>query len=335
MSSYPVIAYTYEGSLLVANLFSTETTIILSDFGSADPGTLQDDSSRLYVGEEVTIDGQTFIMRGSGTAQPGINILGLTVPTGAVVDLILLEDAATGQLYFVFPDGVPNALGMIAMVINLEASGYDLTTNAPLCFAEGTSILTTKGYALIETLRPGTSLVAADGPALRLLANLPAQTEWVSPSRLLPVIIRAHAFGVERPTDDLAVSRQHRLVVGGGHVELLYGISAALAPALGLIDFTDVTIGHSRKTPAYRHLLCDRHGVVYANGVMAETLLWESQTETTLGRETVETLRAAFPELAKPHKPALPTLTMTETRLLVRKSSRRAVLGALSLSEVV
>lgn len=109
MSSYPVVYYPYNGSLLAANLFSSSTTLILSSFGGSTAGTLVDDGTRLYVGEDVTINGQQFVMVGSGTAQPGINLLGLTVPTGFARDLILLQNAVTGKYVFVFPDGVPNA----------------------------------------------------------------------------------------------------------------------------------------------------------------------------------------------------------------------------------
>lgn len=199
MATYPVVEYPYLGSLLAVNLLSADTTIFLTFFGSSVASTLVDDGARLYVDEVLTMGGQTYEFVGSGTAQPGINILGLTVPTGFPKDLILLRNTSTGQLHFVFPDGVPNATGMIAMVIHVDPIGYDMTTKGPLCFAEGTQIETLDGPVAVEALQPGARLISPKGPPMTLLSRLQEDRPAHSPAASLPVIIRAGAFGPGRP----------------------------------------------------------------------------------------------------------------------------------------
>lgn len=328
MSTYPVVSIPYYGSLLATNLFSSSTTLLLSAFGSSTSGTLVDDGTRLYVGEPVTMNGQDFIMLGSGTAQPGINLLGLTVPTGFAKDLILLQNAVTGALVFVFPDGVPNALGMIALVVDLDPVGYDFTSNGPICFASGTMILTEQGYRPVEALQPGEMLVSPMGAPLRLVANLRPQTDWISPSALLPVVIRENALAEGRPFQDLRVSQQHRIAVSGGRLELLFGLKAALAPALGLVNFDTVVIGHGTRDFAYHHLLCDRHGIILANGVATETLLWSDEVQRLVEAPSQVSLTELDQPYQKEAQPCLPQLSVREVRLLGRKAARpAAVLG--------
>ena len=103
----------WNGSLLQLNLFTQPTTLVLSAFGTTSTGQLTDQSGTLYVGETVIMAGKEYTYLGSGTAQPGVNVLGVTVATGTKKDLLLLQDAS-GKVFFVYPDGVPNALGMVA-----------------------------------------------------------------------------------------------------------------------------------------------------------------------------------------------------------------------------
>lgn len=319
MASFPVVEYPYLGSLLAVNLFSADTTILLSFFGTSQSTTLVDDGTRLYVGEDVSMGGQTYEFAGSGTAQPGINLLGLTVPTGFPVDMLLLRNTVTGKLHFVFPAGVPNATGMIAMVISLDPVGYDLNAKGPLCFAEGTLIRTIEGDVPVERLTPGTRLVSPGRPHVTLLACLKATPQGNFPAASLPVIIRAGAFGQGRPQRDLWLTQQHRLGVGGPQLNLLFGLDGAIAPALGLVDFDRVTIGYGEK-PTYYHLLCDRHALCLAEGIAAETLAWGGRVEDWIGAELYEALKARHTQLHQPYAHCLPSLTVAETRLLARSA---------------
>lgn len=317
MTTYPVVEYTYFGSLLSVNLLSQQTTIVLSAFSTAQSTVLVDDGTRLHVGEELTMGGQQYEFLGSGTAQPGINLLGLTVPTGLPKDLLLLRNLSTGELHFVFPEGVPNALGMIAMVVSIDEVGYDLNTKGPLCLAEGTLVETEAGPVPVEALVPGCRLICPTGRPLTLLAVLAETLPEGGMAARLPVVIRANAFGPQRPARDLRVTQQHRIAVTGPQLELLFGLDAALVPALGLVDFQKTVIGYAER-PRYYHLLCDRHDLCLAEGLAVETLLWGPRAFDMLGPDRESQLRDAFSVLQLSHSQCLPSLTMGETRLLMR-----------------
>lgn len=98
MTTCPVVAYIYFSSLLAVTLLSETITIVLSAFSAAQTTELVDDGTPHHVGEEQTMGGQQYECLGSGTAQPGINLPGLTVPTGLPKDLLLLRDLSTGEL---------------------------------------------------------------------------------------------------------------------------------------------------------------------------------------------------------------------------------------------
>lgn len=317
MTTYSVVEYPYFGSVLSVNLFSDSATILLSAFGTAQTTVLVDDGTQLYVGEVLTMGGQQYEFLGSVTAQPGINLLGLTVPTGLPKDLLLLRDVTTGALHFVFPDGVPNALGMIAMVVSLDEIGYDLATKGPLCLAEGSLVETDIGPVPVEELVRGSRLVCPRGQPLTVLTTVTEARPEGGIAAHLPVVIRADAFGPGCPARDLKITQQHRIGVKGPLVELMFGLEAALVPALGLVDFQKIVIGYSER-PKYCHLICDRHDLCLVEGLTVETLLWGDRAFEMLGPDLAAELRSEFSVLQRSHQQCLPSLTMAETRLLTR-----------------
>ena len=305
MPDFAVQGRVYNGSLLAANLLSQQQTLVLSSFGATTSSTLTDENDKITVGETVTLDGVEFTMIGTGTAQPGINVLGVTVPTGTPVDLIVMQSSVTGDFHFIFPDGLPNALGMIALVVDVDAVGYDFGTDAPLCFAAGTLIQTMRGLVPVEALRPGTALKSADGTPLIVRAVLETTAPEGPAVRHLPVRIEANTFGPGMPKRTLRVSQQHRLPISGGLLETCFAMTAALAPAVAFINFDGVRLDIGGAAPRFHHLLCDRHGLVFAEGLAAETLLASAEdAPVALKDETA--------------LPCLPVLTLRETRMLLR-----------------
>ncbi|SEN99527.1 Hint domain-containing protein [Gemmobacter aquatilis] len=325
MADYAVQGYVYNGSLLAANLLSQQTTLLLSSFSGAYSCTISDDSDQLTIGEQIQINGNDFVMVASGTAQPGVNLLGLTIPTGLPRDLVVLQSMSTGQLHFVFPDGVPNATGMIAMVIDLEAVGYDLISKGPLCFAVGTLIATTAGPRRVEDLCAGCTLVCPDRGAARVKAVLQVPPAPGPLARNMAVCIHAGALDNGLPHHDLRLSRQHRIAVSGAGLELMFGLSQALIPAAALVDFDRVTYVQPRETPGYVHLLCEQHSIVLAEGVAAETLLWSDLAQDHFGAAEVAALHSRHPELAaQDAHPCLPQLSMTDARILTRAARNQS-----------
>lgn len=319
MADHAVQGMVYNGSLLAANLLSQQTTLVLSSFGATYSQTLSDGNDKLTLGETVQIGGSDYVMIGSGTAQPGINVLGLTVATGTARDLVVVQSVATGKLHFIFPDGTPNATGMIALIVDVDAIGYDLADNGPLCFAAGTRIATPDGPVPVERLAPRDRVLVADGRAARVLAVI-AEAAPAGPSaRHMAVRIGAGAFGPGLPARDLCLSQQHRIAVAGPGLALMFGMEAALLPAAALVDFGAVRFDAPQQVPAYYHLLCDRHCLVIAEGMAAETLLWSEAGGQQITGEDRRRIERQHPQVcAATALPCLPQLSLREGRLLLR-----------------
>ncbi|WP_407491818.1 Hint domain-containing protein [Pseudooceanicola sp. MF1-13] len=240
----------------------------MSSFGPTESNvTLPTDEGIMYVGEQFAMDGRTVEFLGSGFAQPGVSVLGVIVPTGLPVDLVLMQDVDTGELLFAYPDGEPSLLGAIAMVVDVDPVAYSATSQgaSPICFCKGTRIATPDGATRIEDLVPGDVVTTAGGDTATVLwagkrvhAHLPADQR--------PIAIRpASRFAPERA---LKVSPQHRIQIG-----LDADGTPLLAPAKALLKESGVQQVKRDDPVAYHHILLDRHAVVLAEGVAAESLL--------------------------------------------------------------
>jgi hypothetical protein len=180
------------------------------------------------------------------------------------------------------------------------ATQHNVFMPAMVCFAAGTLIDTPEGPRPIETLAPGDSVCLADGGTAPLRwtgrRHISAGMLHASPA-LRPVRIAAHAFGPGRPARDLVVSPQHRILLDGWQVELLFGEDAGvLAPAATLLNDRTVTRARDLESVIYCHLMFDRHEIVLAEGLPAESLhagpaLWSMPEAARLE------LFAIFPEL--------------------------------------
>src|SRR5262249_2903723 len=83
-----------------------------------------------------------------------------------------------------------------------------------------------------------------------------------NPDRAAPIRILRHAIGPGQPAADLLVSPDHCLYLDGG-----------LVPARLLVNGMTVTKAHTMGTVTYHHLELERHGLLIAEGVAAESYL--------------------------------------------------------------
>jgi hypothetical protein len=259
---------TYNGGFALPTLFGFTNTIFLGDFGPMNSGTLSDASGLMYVGETVTIDGTPYTMRGSGTAQPGVDFLGMTIPTGTAVDLVLLEDQATGDLVFTFPDGVPNALGIIALVVELDAVGYNIITLTPLCFLKGTRILTTEGEKPVQSLERWDTVVDFFGEVHQVLfvSHITLSARRAIATGQAPVKVVKDALGPDCPRRSVSMSPNHCLFLEDP-------APGRLVPVKTLIDGEKVKQTEAAKPVDYFHVLVPVHAILMADGLPAESLL--------------------------------------------------------------
>ena len=88
---------------------------------------------------------------------------------------------------------------------------------------------------------------------------------------LRPIRIRAGAFGVERPDQELLVSPDHRLLLRGDAARALFNTSEVLVAARDLVNGHSVNVDMGLREVSYIHILLPDHHVIRANGVETES----------------------------------------------------------------
>lgn len=186
---------------------------------------------------------------------------------------------------------------------------YDLTQEITIilegvCFTAGTLILAEKGNQKIETLSVGDNVMTVD----RGLQPIRwVESSALSPDRLRdnpamrPVRIKAGSLGAGRPERDLLVSQQHRILVSGPKVELLFGAPDALVAAKHLCSWPGIAIDTSDDPVEYFHILLDSHEILTAEGALAESLYLGEESLYTLSSDALQELAAIFPDTAMPN----------------------------------
>ena len=193
-------------------------------------------------------DGNDVIAMGSGN-----DTLFLQGWTGDDTDFWSVNTAGTNTFY-TYNDGA-------GTVFTLTTLGVETV----ICFAPGTRILTPRGEVPVETLRAG-DLVVAPGRGAPL-----KPVRWVGHTRVdiarhrdkrkvAPILIRAGALGEGVPARDLRVSPEHAFMLQG-----------RLVPAHLLVNGSTIIQELWHRTLTYWHVELDDHGVLVAEGALAET----------------------------------------------------------------
>ncbi len=142
------------------------------------------------------------------------------------------------------------------------------------CYAPGTWIDTPYGPRAVETLAPGDLVLTCDHrpQPIRWTCSGDHPLEGVE-NEAKPVQIKAGALGRGLPSQDLIVSPQHRIFVGGaGQLDAIF-TSEAFVPAKSLTALPGIRHMNDRKKIVWIHFACDRHEVITANGCLSESLL--------------------------------------------------------------
>lgn len=134
------------------------------------------------------------------------------------------------------------------------------------CFVAGTLIATPGGERPVETLRAGDRVITADHGA-QVLRWVGARAVMAR-GALAPVRFAPGVLGNDRP---LMVSPQHRMLLSGWRVELMFGTGEVLAAARHLVDGAGVAAVPGAVV-GYHHLMFDAHEIVFANGAACESL---------------------------------------------------------------
>ncbi len=287
----------------------------ITDFGADDTGPIDDgdqtnndfvDLSAFY--NETTLDAVNN-SDGDPTNDFG-NALGM-----------LRADAEDGRIDGVI-DGVDysDQIGDVDLTLQDgsggSVTGQDLTfdnTNVA-CFVRGTQIATRNGSVAIEDLKAGDEVITMDHgfQTIRWIGS----TTVPATGDLAPVVIRKGAMGNER---DLRVSPQHRMLVRGWHVELMFDQKEALVPAKALIN-DETVFPLEGGTVDYFHVMFDRHELVYAEGIPSESFHPGHVGLGSFAEDTREEILTLFPELredfASYSEHVRPSLRFREAKVL-------------------
>lgn len=153
-------------------------------------------------------------------------------------------------------------------------NGTPNPTAAPPCYAPGMMIDTPDGPRAVETLSVGDMVNTLDhGPQPILwMRSGDHPLEQVEPDTK-PVLIAAGALGRGLPSQNLIVSPQHRMFVGGGRQLDGWFKAEAFAPAKSLTSVPGIRHMKGKQSITWIHFACERHEVVTANGCLSESLL--------------------------------------------------------------
>jgi hypothetical protein len=142
-----------------------------------------------------------------------------------------------------------------------------------VCFAAGTLIRTPGGEVAVEALRAGDDVVTLDH-GIRPLIWTGSRTLVFppAPESQKPIRIKAGCLGANLPCRDLVVSPQHRILCAGQGVTKLTGQHEVFVAVKSLEARNGVRRMKGTRQVTYHSLLFDRHEVILANGLAAESL---------------------------------------------------------------
>ncbi|ASP20519.1 leukotoxin [Antarctobacter heliothermus] len=257
-------------------------------------------------------DGADTINAGSGDAAEGgdgddVFNVGAGDVTGADLKLAGGETGETGgDTLNITGPAVVTMTGAESGTVEW-ADGSTLTfseienVNYTPCFTPGTKIKTTSGEVDAGEITRGDRVLTRDNGYKRVLwagAKSLTGAELAAYPDLRPIRIVAGALGRGVPERDMLVSPQHRVVMGGATVELLFGEDEVLVAASHLVGRPGVT----RECPCdgitYVHFMFNAHELVMSDGAWTES--FQPGDQSLAGLETAQRkeLLALFPELS-------------------------------------
>lgn len=245
-------------------------------------------------------------------------------------DAVMFQDI-NGNLFLVNSgwagDNLNGSAGIESITSSSPDTNYNGLFHTPLqdfvCFLRGTRIQTPGGPRPVETLRVGDLVVTRDHGT--------QPVRWVGAScvmpsaRTMPIKLARGSLGQDIPTQDLYVSRHHRVLLASPVAERMFEAREVLAPAR-LLSGTPgiVATMPAADAIAYHHLLFDRHELVLANGAWSESLLVGPNAIDLMGPSARAELATLFPGLlrAKTVAAARPIASGRRTRRLLMRLAR-------------
>ncbi len=235
------------------------------------------------------------------------------VPTGPTSTLtVFSQNGQTGNVWG-FSSNAPLVSGAQYVKVGGSNTGSSSYTSFVPCFVRGTHIRVQDGDSLVEELRAGDAVWTESGvKPVRWIG----QSTVTADGAMAPVRFDAGSIGNDR---ELNVSPNHRMLVEGWQVKLLFGEEAVLVPAKHLVGLPGVGTAPAAQVD-YFHLMFDRHEIVEANGVLSESFYPGSVAMQGVAQDTRAELLRIFPDLIDLHTEfgdlVLPCLSRREATVL-------------------
>ncbi|MEM7296311.1 MAG: Hint domain-containing protein [Pseudomonadota bacterium] len=225
-------------------------------------------------------------------------LLTLMSPDGSTTEALVLVEVNDGHVVAIYL--LPFADLTLEMEYTLvgidsQAARQRLAEVSCVAFTRGTRITLGSGALKpIEDLRPGDLIMTRyEGPQ---------EIRWIGHNTVravgefAPILI---SQGVLSNADDLVVSPDHRLFIYQRDDELGAGRAEVMVKARHLVN-NDTVMRLQGGYVDYFQLVFDRHQIIYAEGIAAESLMIDARTGPALPPE----LAAKFDELLPAHMEA-------------------------------
>ncbi len=226
------------------------------------------------------------IGKDSEIGQPGADlhldcVITLMSGTGETSEaLVLVETDAEFDIagvYLLPLADMQRRVDYVLVGIDTEGALQKFAQLACVSFTRGTLItMATGAQRPVEDLKVGDKILTRDdGPqTLRWIGHRTVRAT----GDFAPILIKA---GTLNNTNDLVVSPDHRLFIyqrvdriGAGRAELLVRVKH-------LVNETTI-VRHEGGFVEYYEMLFDRHQIIYAEGIAAETMLLDTQRQASL-----------------------------------------------------
>jgi hypothetical protein len=205
------------------------------------------------------------------------------INVGTTATATLSDNSTTGATLHVFANGTSHPITLLGSFTTVPGEpgnfvnvnylsdgngGIDVFLSDTPCYAAGTTILTPDGEVPVETIRSGDTVMITDHGRMA-----PGRVVWAGvreidlanhskPAADAPIRFRRDSLGPDQPKRDLLLSPDHCLFLDGG-----------LVPARLLINGMTIIRDFSFSRIAYHHLELERHALLIAEGVAAESYL--------------------------------------------------------------
>ncbi|PYG33079.1 hemolysin type calcium-binding protein [Pelagimonas varians] len=169
------------------------------------------------------------------------------------------------------------------------------------CFTPGTLIKTIRGEIDVADIVQGDVVLTRDNgyQTVRWAGNKPVTgVEIATTPALQPIRIAKGALGNGLPERDLVVSPQHRVVMTGYSIQLLFGEDEVLVAATHLVGRPGITRECPEAGVTYVHFMFDRHELVSSDGSWTESFQPGDLSLASLDMDQRDELLMLFPELA-------------------------------------